>query len=630
LTAPDYRLLAFILVLACCVSRAQAATEVTVCGRDDAPGGVNFEQAMAIGGDIVVRCANPRTIEITRTYTVSSATRIDGENQLTLAGTGAAHFFKLTGALELAGLTVRNTNAGGPRTSIATGGTGTLELQNVRTENTIQPYVVDSLVAEDSTFEGNGDAAGYSYGSVVHAQNVTLRRAKFLRNHDHPIAGGAWKTASPVSTARRISIIDSEFTGNRMTSLISDALLTINGSTFSDNGRDAASSGGSWGCCAGALTITQSVAEISNSTFSGNKSYGFGGAIYSAGTRLTLTRTTFDGNSARIGGAVMHVGRPIRNNIWSLTPFEVAPRLTLSGAQFRNNAADYGGGAVAWAGSIEGDAPLFAKNRSGGVGGALANWRTISGMPAEFAGVIATLQSMTNEVDESLAFSRALVVDNVAASIGGIEAGPAVVELGNSILARNSVTGSSPRNSALSASGPVRLVNVTVADHAGGGVALEGAGALTLINTILTNNLGGACVGAAGKIAPSMASIQHPGAACGSTIATDDPALGSGFRPGFWSPARDKGVPAACMAEPVRAMDIYGTKRLAKGLCSIGAVEADLERDISHALPPVLAKHFDLTLWFWIFLLILLLAILLGLLIGCRRRRRKKRASSSS
>lgn len=626
---PSYRVLAF-LAFACCASQGRAATEVTVCGRDDAPGGVNLEQAMAVGGDIVVRCAaGPQTIEITRTYTVGATTRIDGENRIALTGTGAAHFFHVTGTLKLARLTVRNTNAGGPRTSIVTGATGSVELQNVRTENTVMPYVVDSLVAEDSTFENNGDAAGFSYGSVVHAQNVTLRRAKFLRNHDHPIAGGAWKTASPVSTARRISIIDSEFTGNRMTSLISDALLVISGSTFKDNGRDAAGSGGSWGCCAGALTITQSVGEISNTTFSGNKSYGFGGAIYSAGTRLTLTRTTFDGNSARIGGALMHVGRPIKNNIWSLTPFEVAPRLILLGSQFRNNSADYAGGAIVWAGSIDGDAPLFAKNRSGGGGGALANWRAIGGMPAEFASVLATLQSMTNEADESLAFSRALVVDNVATSIGGIEAGPAVVELGNSILARNSVTGGSPRNSALSASGPVRLVNVTIADHPGGGVALEGAGTLALTNSILTDNAGGACVGAAGKISSSVASIQYPGGACGSTIASEDPDLGSGFRPGMFSPARDTGVPAACMAEPVRAMDIYGSKRLAKGTCSIGAVEADLERDISRALPPALATHFDLGLWFWILLLILLLALIIGLLIGCARKRRKKRGSGS-
>lgn len=627
--APNHRLIALILS-ACCAAPVWAAppTDVAVCGRDDAAGGVNLKQAMAIGGDIVVRCGTgPQTIEITRTYTVSGTTRIDGASQLTLSGTGAAHFFKVTGTLKLASLTVRNTNAGGARTSIATGGTGVIELQKVRTENTVMPYVVGNLVAEDSTFEANGDAAGHSFGSVVHAQNVTLRRAKFLRNQDHPLAGGASKSASPVATARRITIIDSEFTGNRLSSLISNAVLVVTGSTFSDNGRSAASSGGSWGCCAGALTITHSVAEISNSTFSGNKSYGFGGAIYSAGTRLTLSRTTFDGNSARIGGAVMHVGRPIRNNIWSLTPFEVAPRLILLGAQFRNNSADYAGGAVAWAGAIDGDAPLFAKNRSGGAGGALVNWRAIGGLPAEFAGVIAALQTMTSDVAESLAFSRALVVDNLAASIGGIEAGPAAVELGNAILARNRVTGSSPRNSALSASGPVRLVNVTIADHPGGGVALEGAGTLAIINTILVNNSGGGCVGVVGKISSSMTSIQHPGAACGAAIPSDDPALGSGFRPAFWSPARDKGDPAACMAEPVRAMDLYGTKRLARGRCSIGAVEADIERDIRRVLPSALAKSFDLGLWFWIFLLIMLLAVIIGLLIGCVRRRRKRASS---
>ncbi|MGO4842141.1 hypothetical protein AB4144_58745, partial [Rhizobiaceae sp. 2RAB30] len=95
-----------------------------------------------------------------------------------------------------------------------------------------------------------------------------------------------------------------------------------------------------------------------------------------------------------MGGAVMHVGRPLRNNIWSLTPFGVVPRLTLLGAQFRNNSAQYDGGAIAWAGVIDGDAPLFVKNSAGGAGGALVNWRAISDLPPDFAGVLPTIETM--------------------------------------------------------------------------------------------------------------------------------------------------------------------------------------------------------------------------------------------
>ncbi len=616
-----------LLALVCgalCPAQAQAATEVTVCGRDDAAGGVNLIQALAGGGEIVVRCGTgPQAIEMTRTHSITLETSLDGEGNLSLTGVGTADFFALTATLKLANLTVRNTNASGANTSIATGETAAIELRNVRTENTIRPYIVDTFLAEDSIFEGNGDPAGYSYGSVIHAQNISLLRTSFVRNHDHPIAGGAWRAASPSAVARRISILDSEFAANRMTSLISDARLTVSGSTFRDNGRDFAGAGGTWDCCGGALTITQSVGEISNSTFAGNKSYGFGGAIYATGSRLTLSRTTFEGNSARVGGAVMHVGRPLRNNIWSLTSFSVAPRLTLLGAQFRNNSAQYDGGAVAWAGAIDGDAPLFVKNSAGGAGGALVNWRAITDLPPDFVGVLPAVEAMTLAADETLVFARALVADNVAASMGGVEAGPATVLLGNSILARNDVSGASPRNAGLSAAGPVQLVNSTIADHAGGGVALEGSATLVLLNTILTDNAGGACVGAVGGITSSAASIQHPGTTCGGATQSTNPSLGGGFTPFLWSPARDKGDPAGCMADVVQAVDIYGSKRLAKGLCSIGAVEADLERDISRALPSPLAEKFSLW-WLWILLFILILAFLIGLLIGFLRRSRKK------
>lgn len=604
---------------------AHAQTEVTACGRDDATGGVNLMQALAGGGEIVVRCgAGAQTIEITRTHAITRETSLDGEGRLSLTGAGTANFFALTATLKLANLTVSNTSANGSNTSIATGETATIELRKVRTENTIRPYVVDSLLAEDSTFEGNGVAGGYSYGSVIHAQNITLLRATLVRNHDHPIAGGAWRTASPTAVARRISIVDSEFAENRMTSLVSDARLMVRGSTFRDNGRSFAESGGTWDCCGGALTITQTVGEISHSRFIGNKSYGFGGAIYATGSRLTVSQTRFEGNSARIGGAIMHVGRPIKNNIWSLTPFGVPPRLTLLGAQFRGNSAQYDGGAIAWAGAIDGDAPLFVKNTAGGAGGALVNWRAITDLQPDFAGVLPAVQALTGETSEMLAFSRPLIADNVAAAVGGIEAGPATVRLGNAILARNAVTGTGPRNYGLSAAGAVELINTTIAEHPGAGLGLEGAGTLVLINTILTDNAGGACIGVAGKISSSTASIQHPGTTCGAAIQSANPSLGGGFTPSLWSPARGNGNQASCMADVVRAIDIYGSKRLADGKCSIGAVEADLEREIRRALPTSLARNFDLEWWLWIILLILIFAFLIGLLIGFLRRRKKR------
>ena len=81
--------------------------------------------------------------------------------------------------------------------------------------------------------------------------------------------------------------------------------------------------------------MVRSDAEIHGGDFTGNGSFGLGGAILAIASRLTVGQSTFSGNEARVGGAIMSWGRPPRVNIWSEDDWTDLPRLMLSGVTFR-------------------------------------------------------------------------------------------------------------------------------------------------------------------------------------------------------------------------------------------------------------------------------------------------------
>jgi hypothetical protein len=591
---------------------ASAQTVVTVCGRDDAAGGTNLAAALAVGGPIVVRCGTgPQTIQITQTHALTQVTAIDGEGGTTLEGDGTRPLFTNSATLTLSNVTVRNPlPPGGAATTMIVYG-GRVELNKVRTEKTSGPYVATTFSATDSVFEDNGDPTGEGFRAIVEADTITLLRATFTKNGDHAIGGGANPAAGRPPASRSIVIEDSAFSENRLPLLVFDASLTIRRTTFTANGQRLPDTERVWGCCAGALTIVHAVATIEDSTFTGNSSPGFGGAVQALSSRVSIRRTLFENNSARVGGAVMSWGRPATTNIWSSGALPVPPGLTLERVRFHGNTASETGGALAWSGEVGGDAAIFGGNRARR-GGAMAHW-TADVLNGEFADVFGALTSATQAAPETLGLTRGVFVDNTATEQGAaLDGGDAGVVLGNALVARNRLTGGA--GGAL-AGAEIRLVNTTVVGNGTEGVT-PGARGLTLANSIVADNERGNC--AAGPIVTDPNSIQFPGTSCGAARS-----IGAGldekYSPTLLSPARYTGDVSTCIGDPlVGGRDLHGVGRGEQGTCAVGAIEPQLDEDLFSGTPFGSSP----APWWWL-LLLLLLFLLIGLWIGLVRGRKR-------
>ncbi|MCI5779234.1 MAG: hypothetical protein MR051_05410, partial [Lentisphaeria bacterium] len=151
----------------------------------------------------------------------------------------------------------------------------------------------------DSTLSGNTVTAG---GGAIMAYNSTkINTVNFIGNSARE--GGAIYIYADDRTPV-VEIADAVFSGNRATSTAGGAIkndsgtLTVTGTTFTGNRS------GEFG---GAIYNKQT-ADLTRVYFSGNT--GYGGAIYNVdGAVMTLTGATFNGNStANYGGAIFNAG----------------------------------------------------------------------------------------------------------------------------------------------------------------------------------------------------------------------------------------------------------------------------------------------------------------------------------
>ena len=627
----DSRTLAVLLLLGVAAASAPVALAapqvVTVCGRDDAPGGLNLATAIAAGGEIVIRCpAGQQAIELTATRDARGIVHVDGEGKVTLRGPVAGPLFTADISLRLSRLTVEN-----PRTAatanapgagaIILGPKASVELDGVTTQNSPGAYVVQSLTAQDSIFQNNGDpAAPGAFAAVISAGAVELRRATFKGNFDHPIAGGSPPVPGAPPLSRRISIEDSAFTGNRSTTLMNDARVSIVRTRFENSGTGPEKWGGAWDCCGGAITLVGADAEIYDSDFRGNAAGGFGGAIYALGSRLRITNCLFEGNKARAGGAVMFWGRRPKVNIWSTGDWPDPPGLELRRTQFQGNNATLFAGGLLLAGAVQADAVLFRANVSAGAGGAIADWRAAD-LPEPWGGVFDALVAATRPgLADTISLSRPIMTDNIAGTRGAaIAAGSAAVAIGNGLIARNQVKSGS--GGAISAA-KLTLTNTTLADNPSGGVVAAVAATVRIGNSILLRNEGFNC-SLGGSVSDAGHNMQYPGADCGPAVGARDPGLDGQYAPGLISAARGAGDTGMCAANPqVLGVDLYGRPRLQGGHCDVGAIEQPLPPAVASALglgsgPDAVPR----LLWLVFFLVILL--FLIGLFWVVLRRRRR-------
>ena len=619
-------LLCALVCLAIADEAGAAPTVVTACGRDDAAGGVNLVQALAAGGEIVIRCAPGQGIRITATRLIEAGTSIDGEGKAVLTGTLKGPLF----TLGIGSVTLRNLRVAASRDAstiaFANAGTiiearnGAIRLENVHSEDARNAYSAISVTARGSKFINMGDAAPDSPPRItIDAERIELANVEFNGGIDHPVGGGSVPLPGRKPFARSLTITDSFFANVRNPLLITDSRVRIRNTRFLANGALAEAGSDYWGCCGGALTLIHSSVDIQGGSFESNRSSGFGGAIVALGSGLRLNDVTFRDNQARAGGAILSWGRRPLLHSWGALASSV-PGLSLTRTRFIANSASLLGGAILFAGQVDGHAVLLARNRAP-QGGAIAGWRAF-GLAPPHDQVLGGLEAATDQAPDILSLARPIFVDNQAGNGAAVLGGSADVRLGNALLVRNGMEDGSA-SGAILIGDRISLANSTLVQNWNPALALQPAATVRLANSILSNNRGGNCMLSGAPVLVG-ANLQYPGQSCGTAVTSNDPGLGADYVPGPLSPARGSGDIGTCAADPVvRGVDLYGEARLKGGRCDLGAIERDLLSTLAAGLPgddDLRAKRHCLIL---ILLIVFVLVLLLVLLLLIRRRRRR-------
>jgi predicted outer membrane repeat protein len=266
----------------------------------------------------------------------NATTTIDGAGRITVSGNHASRVFQIDAGVhaELDGLTL--TDGRVVATSPQAGG---------------GIYNVGTLTVRGSTLSGNF-VDGYG-GGVYNAGTLTVTDSILSGDNATDGGGGIYNSAN-------LTVSDSTLSGNSVSYLSEDgggidnvggASAQITHCTIRNN---SVRPGGLGGGLYNGGTMT-----VSDSTIDGNTGgYGGGGIENLFGT-LTVSRTTFAGNSAAIGAGI--------DNDWGT--------LTVSNSTFAGNSAtdDGGGGISNYAGPVTVSDCTFAANTATYNGGAILN-----------------------------------------------------------------------------------------------------------------------------------------------------------------------------------------------------------------------------------------------------------------
>ena len=232
----------------------------------------------------------------------------------------------------------------------------------------------------NSTFKSNTALVGIGQGgAITNADKMTITGGSFANNTANYSGGAIYNGANAAGSQTSLTIDGTTFTGNSVKATYSkestdpkkdniaggaifndtDAKLDVKNATFTDNTSSLKG---------GAIFNRDGTVTITNSTFKGNsvpKSAGGAvlnesGDINKDGT-ITITGSTFEGNQAGNGGAV-----------WNGSNGKV----TITNSTFKGNTALAGigqGGAITNADQMTITGSTFEGNQAGKTGGAIFN-----------------------------------------------------------------------------------------------------------------------------------------------------------------------------------------------------------------------------------------------------------------
>lgn len=538
------RISILVLAAACAtalpLAPARANAVVNLCLTDDQPGpGTNLASAFRTGGRITFNCPAGATIEVRNTLSVQRATELDGGTQgitLQLAADlplifNSQHPLDVRSALLIG-------NRGANSTALYTLA-APVTLDKVRIRNFRVGLAVSAAPLRASEVE----FSSLDWGIVAHSVptfDLTVALFDEVRSGPLRIFGGT-------VTLERVTV-DNSGPSTINLQAGSPCAATITKSFFS-RGTSSATDGGALvlGCDTtidhtdftrnrsdqngGAIRITDTAANVSlrRVKFSNNSSGKAGGAIAiehaspATSLRIEMRYVSFLGNRAGTrGGAISYDGAR-------------SARLIAGAALFTGNSANEGG-ALWWGNAIlDMDRAIFKSNQAQ-TGGGLYFLGTFSGS----------------------ALSNCVFTQNTGAS-GGAFYGRGIQFL-NCTVAGNS-------GPAVLAASPASAPAGPASDHT-----------ISLLNSIIAVNNGVNCAAQNGVTVEDRGhNLQFPDASCGATIAVADPKLDSMFVPDYFSPAFQAGDNNVCLKPPVNRHDVFGQPRPQGGICTIGAVEGELQ-----------------------------------------------------
>jgi predicted outer membrane repeat protein len=520
---------------------------VTLCGSDTQAGaGVNFAAAMKSGGIINFSCGpSGGTIRLSQTYTISSRTVISAGGNV-LLDVDPAHtpltMFRIVGSVELMLQTISLRN---PTTIIAIGDTGTVTLDRCQVLASANGFTLG-----EGSFTATGGSFENGVGYTILARNVRLS--------DTRVTG----SATPIlSVGGSVSITNGSFLGGGPVVCLSGQLniagsqftnLSATGQTvtYRESSKSAArvlrlNDGGaiSSGC----------TTAIANSAFSGNRAT-VGGAIAASSASLSISGSQFSSNHATSGGAI-GFDAPANNG----------QTLSLRHVTFDSNTADQGGAVYLGTGggtTLNASGVAFSANSAAHDGGAIGGANATVGV------------------------GQGVFVGNQAGGSGGavglVLNTPQTVVFANTLFARNS----SAAGASVFSGPAARFLNCTIAANPGTAVNLTAGapavpGTISFVKTILSQNGANCAANGAGlKFQNDGHNLQFPDSTCGGSIAAANPLLDSLFIPAPGSPAFKGGDNAICSAQPVNKIDLFGQIRPRIDICTIGAIEGEIENRI--------------------------------------------------
>ncbi len=242
-----------------------------------------------------------------------------GTDAITFNGTGRGTITVGSTLTVSSGVAIIGPMSGTGVTVAGGGGNGSILFFNPGTSS------ISNLTIANGNTRGGGSGSGNG-GGIFNQGTLTVTACILSGNVALLGAGGAIENVGGVLT-----VTDSVFDGNHADfgggGIDNTGTLRVVNSTFANNRTTAGSDGG------GIANSASAILTVTNSTFSGNSTSFEGGAIFNDGGTVTATNSTLANNSAgTFGGGIMNKG--------------TGATVTLTNTTVSGNTAGTGGGGI--------------------------------------------------------------------------------------------------------------------------------------------------------------------------------------------------------------------------------------------------------------------------------------------